>query len=160
MNTREWQCSVFKYLSFYSRYTIKNQGKYRFYSSSQDKKLYLDTYEIEKISLIIGNGGNQNFHIDKFFTASRHVTVLNVKNKFKISIYYLYFYLLNKNLTDSFNGSTMGWLNKENIKKIQIPIPKNKEVLKSLDTKFEKLEKVRINFEKYKTQYEDIARKR
>ena len=49
----------------------------------------------------------------------------------------------------------MGWLNKTNIMKILIPIPKHKDVLKSLDPKIKKLEKVRLNFEKYKSQYEE-----
>jgi hypothetical protein len=133
----------------------KTIGKYRFYSSSQDKKLYLDTYEIEQLSLIIGNGGNQNIHIGKEFTPSKHVTVINIKNDLHISVYYLYFYILNYNLEKSFNGSTMGWLNKEHIKKILIPIPKNTTVLKSLDPKFEKLEKVQVNYDKYKLQYEE-----
>ena len=35
------------------------------------------------------------------------------------------------------NGSTINWLNKENIKKFKIRIPKNKQLIKDLDPIFQ-----------------------
>jgi restriction endonuclease S subunit len=85
--------------------------------------------------------------------------ILKIKNKNNKLINNNYIYYIIKifgiNMINNANGSIQKNINKNILENFNIPIPKNKEVLKSLDTKFEKLEKVRINFEKYKTQYED-----
>lgn len=118
------------------------EGKYRFYNSSQNIKLYTNVYEIDKLSLIIGNGGNANIHIDTYFTASKHVSVLQTNKTYnKDHLNYIYYYLLNNMnvFADISNGSTMGWLNKDSINKIQIPIPKDINTLKKELTNLQKL---------------------
>jgi type I restriction-modification system DNA methylase subunit len=107
-----------------------NEGKYRFYSSSQDKKLYTNTAEINKLSIIVGNGGNMNIHIDTNFTASKHVTVIQIDDD-KL-LWYIYYYIKYNPqvISNLFNGSTMGWLNKESIKSISIPIPEDINTIK------------------------------
>ena len=100
-------------------------GNYRFYNSSLNgKKLYLNSYEIKEESLIIGNGGNANVHIDKEFTPSKHVTVLQLINN-DIILKYIYYYLLTNLdiLNNKSNGVSISWLNREGIKNIKIPIP-------------------------------------
>ena len=102
-----------------------DDGKYRFYNSSLNgKKLYLNSYEIKEESLIIGNGGNANVHIDKEFTPSKHVTVLQLINNDMI-LKYIYYYLLTNLdiLNNKSNGVSISWLNREDMKSIKIPIP-------------------------------------
>lgn len=113
----------------------KEDGIYRFYNSSQNgKKLYLDTYEINDLSLIIGNGGNANVHIDEKFTASKHVTVVQIKKDVNyILIKYIYYYLYH-NLhifENKINGVGCGWMNKEQMRKVKIPVP-NLEIQKQI----------------------------
>ena len=114
----------------------KKEGLYRFYNSSQTDKLYLNSSEIEKESVIIGNGGDLCIHYDKKFTPSKHVTVIHMNNETLTKfIYYFMFYNINiiKNLT---TGGAIQWLNKEKIRNINIPIPsieKQKECVKILD---------------------------
>jgi type I restriction-modification system DNA methylase subunit len=110
----------------------KDEGKYRFYSSSQTKKLYCDEPEINKLSIILGNGGVMNIHIDNNFTASKHVSVLQCKND--DLLYYIYYYLKeNPNVvSEQFKGSTLGWLNKQSINNIKISIPEDLSKLKTL----------------------------
>jgi type I restriction-modification system DNA methylase subunit/restriction endonuclease S subunit len=108
-------------------------GPYRFYNSSQDKKLYCIDYEINKLSIILGNGGNFNIHIDTKFTASKHVSVIQLKNNNdELLLWYIYYYLSNKSeiLANKFNGSTMGWLNKETINNLKIVIPESIDTIK------------------------------
>ena len=136
-----------------------DEGKYRFYNSSQTKKLYLNNYEVEKLSLIIGNGGNANIHIDKCFTASKHVSVLqNNKKYLENYLWYIYYYLLNNMsiFANASNGSTMGWINKENIKNIQIPIPTDiKTIMKKhkLEELFDEVDKLKDTLETNKKEY-------
>ena len=102
-----------------------DNGKYRFYNSSLNgKKLYLNSYEIKEDSLIIGNGGNANVHIDNEFTPSKHVTVLQLINN-NVILKYIYYYLLTNLdiLNNKSNGVSISWLNREGIKNIKIPVP-------------------------------------
>uniref|UniRef100_A0A6C0BWC7 site-specific DNA-methyltransferase (adenine-specific) n=1 Tax=viral metagenome TaxID=1070528 RepID=A0A6C0BWC7_9ZZZZ len=108
----------------------KETGKYRFYSSSQTKKLYVDFCEVNTESIIIGQGGTFNIHYDINFTASKHVCVLQHKNNNYYELKYIYYIIpeLRKYLIT--NGSVMGWLNKTNIKDLDIPIPKSQLKIK------------------------------
>ena len=115
----------------------KSAGKYRFYNSSQNDKLFLDEFEIDEESLIIGNGGSICVHIDKKFTASKHVTVCQINDK-NCMIKYLYYYLLiNVHLLKNLSaGSTITWLNKTNMRSLLLPIPGmkiQKKITESLD---------------------------
>ena len=118
----------------------KQCGKYRFYCSSQQKELYVDFCEVEKYSIIIGQGGNFNIHIDKNFTPSKHVCVIQTKNDDLQLLKYLYFVVGNLHKSFVSNGSTIMWLNKENIMSVTVPVPKNKELISEMTTYFNKLE--------------------
>lgn len=104
----------------------KKEGLYRFYNSSQTDKLYLDTYEINKESIIIGNGGKANIHMDTQFTPSKHVTVCNINEDYssKITTKYLFIYLrISINIiSKDFSGGGLKWLNRTKINKILLPI--------------------------------------
>lgn len=113
-------------------------GKYRFYNSSQTNKLYLDTYEVNKDSIIIGNGGRISVHYDTQFTPSKHVTVCQVKNNEIHESKYIYYYLLTNvaKLESLGAGSTILWLNKTNIGNFEIPIPPiniQKQIIQKMD---------------------------
>lgn len=103
----------------------KNTGKYRFYNSSQKDKLYLDTSEVDRDSIIIGNGGELCVHFDKKFTASKHVTVIHINDIDKMNIKYIYYFILwnIENIKKQTTGGGIQWLNKEKINNINIPIP-------------------------------------
>ena len=118
----------------------KNSGKYKFYNSSQDSNLFVDFCEITEESIIIGQGGNINIHYDKDFTPSKHVSVLQSINKNYNQLKYYYRFI--KNTLNNFitNGSTINWLNKENIKKLKIKIPKNKNIIQELEGTFQQIE--------------------
>lgn len=108
----------------------KETGKYRFYCSSQTKKLYVDFCEVNTDSIILGQGGTFNIHYDTNFTPSKHVCVLQHKNNNYYELKYIYYIIpqLRKHLIT--NGSVMGWLNKTNIKNLDIPIPKSQIKIK------------------------------
>jgi type I restriction-modification system DNA methylase subunit len=136
----------------------KDIGQYRFYNSSQNDKLYLNTNEINKESIIIGNGGSLCVHYDVNFTASKHVTVAQLIDNDKYDLKYVYYYLLtNRNLlVDKSAGSTIAWLNKTNLGQIEIPLPSlslQQEIVEALDPIFETIElnnKLIQNYEKAK----------
>jgi restriction endonuclease S subunit len=123
---------ICKYLPTTKHYTniAKEDGKYKFYNSSQENKLYVDFCEVKDYSIILGQGGNFNIHIDKNFTASKHVCVLQLIKTNDILLRYIYYIIpLLKQLLIT-NGSTISWLNKTSISNMLISIPKTEEKLK------------------------------
>jgi type I restriction enzyme M protein len=133
----------------------KKEGKYRFYNSSQTDILYVDICEVQKDSVIIGNGGNLCIHFDKDFTPSKHVTVCQMKNDIKCDIKYVYHYLkLNKKILENLSaGSTIQWLNKTNIMSIEIPIPSievQNRIVEQLDVISKSIEMGEEQIEAYK----------
>ena len=118
----------------------KENGKYRFYSSSQTDVLYVDKNEIDKESVIIGNGGTANVHYDIKYTPSKHVTCCFPNENFKAK--YLYYYLhININvLRINFSGGGLKWLNREKISNIKIPsisLEHQQEIVELLDKIYE-----------------------
>jgi len=153
--------NILKYLKKENKYKAsdgKNEGLYKFYTSSQDKILYRDDYEFENISILIGRGGNVSLHIASYFSVSHDdVYVLNLKNNENniIMLYYIYNYLkLNINLiSNSFKGSTIKHSSKESLSKINIKIPKNKELINNLEPLFNKIEPLHIEIKDNETLY-------
>jgi restriction endonuclease S subunit len=116
----------------------KQEGKYKFYNSSQDSKLYVDFCEIKDYSIILGQGGNFNIHIDKNFTASKHVCVIQPNSVNDILLNYLYYIIPELQKSFITNGSTISWLNKTNIRDFKIPIPKSEHKIKEWVDKISK----------------------
>lgn len=116
-------CNILPTTKHYTKIGLK-EGNYRFYNSSQQDKLYLNSYEVDCESIIIGNGGELCIHYDEQFTASKHVSVLQNIDRNIVNLKFIYYYLLfNINILKAMStGGGIQWLNKEKILSIQIPI--------------------------------------
>jgi len=136
---------VLLYVNKINKYRVsdgKNEGKYRFYSSSQDKILYRDDYEFENKHILIGRGGVASLHLaSKFSVSHDDVYVLTIKNP-EYSLIYIYNYIkLNIDLIkDSFKGSTIKHSSKTALSQIKIKIPKNKQLINELEKNFQNIE--------------------
>jgi type I restriction-modification system DNA methylase subunit len=120
----------------------KPSGKFKFYNSSQNSNLYVDFCEVKDYSIILGQGGNFNIHFDKDFTPSKHVCVIQSKEKNIELLKYLYYIIPELQKSFIVNGSTIGWLNKTNIRDFNIPIPKSEQKIK------EWVDKISIKYDK------------
>ena len=117
-------------------------GKYRFYTSSQDKILYRDDYEFEQNHILIGRGGVASLHLAcKFSVSHDDVYVLNVKNE-EHNLKYIYNFIKSniKLIEESFKGSTIKHSSKTALSKIKIKIPKNKQLIQDLELTFQHIE--------------------
>jgi len=118
-------------------------GLYKFYTSSQDKILYRDNYEFEDTCILIGRGGVPSLHLSSKFSVSHDdVYVIKLKNKNEISLQFIFYYLkLNLDLiSNTFKGSTIKHCSKEELSKIKIKIPKNKQLIIDMNPLFEDIE--------------------
>ncbi len=113
------------------------EGLYNFYTSSQNKKLYINEYEFPYYAIILGRGGNPSIHYDKEFGISHDdiYVIKNINNNYNLK--YIYYYILNNNLLQNgFIGSTIKHISKEYLNLMKIPIPsieKQKEIVDILD---------------------------
>lgn len=120
----------------------KNEGKYRFYTSSQDKILYRDDYEFGNTNILIGRGGVASLHLTSNFSVSHDdVYVLTTKTT-EFNLIYIYHYIRSniKLIEDSFKGSTIKHSSKTSLSKIKLKIPKNKQLIQDLEPTFQKIE--------------------
>jgi hypothetical protein len=152
-------CEFIKFKKYNTSYG-KSKGKYKFYNSSETQSLYCDNFEIKEKSIIIGFKGNINIHIDKLFTPSQHVYVLQLKNNntYDISIKYLMyiykFLKLNKSLfTNNMHGSTISHITKNDVKKIKIQLPKDRSILDTLNPVFEEIDQMNAEIPKQEELY-------
>jgi len=121
----------------------KIKGKYQFFTSSQDKIMYLDEYEFKNKHIIMGRGGNPSVHIGQKFSVSQDDCYVITSEHLE----YLYYFLLsNKDkLEHGFTGSTIKHLSKSFINNLDIPVPtkeKQKEIVEYCDNLSEMINKI------------------
>lgn len=120
----------------------KINGKYRFYTSSQEKVLFRDDYEFENTHILIGRGGVASLHLtSKFSVTHDDVYVLTTKNS-EVDIKYIFNYIkINIGLIEqSFKGSTIKHSSKTALSKIKIKLPKKKKLIDDLSPMFQEIE--------------------
>jgi len=125
-------------------------GKYRFYTSSEAIK-YSNFHDINgELYIIIGTGGRGSLFLDNTFSCSNDNFI--IKCKLDIETIYIYYYLKsrwNEFIKKLFNGSTLGHINKTNLDNYKIPIPDkfSPELIKLLNDMKEQTFKIRDNKE-------------
>jgi len=130
-----------------------NNGKYNFYTSSQNNILFRDDYEFDNKYIIIGRGGNYSLHIDKYFSVSHDdVYVIDIKN-IKIDYIYYYLYYYNNLLSSTFSGSTIKHTSKSKLEEIKIKIPKDKSLIDNLEPLFNEIEELHKEIKEFDKTY-------
>lgn len=147
----------------------KSTGKYKFYNSSHDEKLFCDDYETEGESIIIGFKGNINIHFGKQFTASQHVYVLQLRDV-EVSplsgnlIRFIFHYLKNNKtlFTQHMHGTTIQHITKVDLNDIRINLPKNRQLIADLEPVFEEIERlqqeIKVADELYQSRIQELAK--
>jgi restriction endonuclease S subunit len=91
------------------------------------------------------------------FYASNHVWILKINNN--INSYYIYNILKNNiDYTQITSGSVIPKLTKEKISNIKIKFPKDKKLIKDLESLFQEIEKLQIEMKEAKLQYKKIIK--
>lgn len=138
----------------------KNTGKYKFYTSSQEKILYRDDYEFEEKHILIGRGGIASLHIaTKFSVSHDDVYVLKLTDiSYNIDYVYNYIKLNIKSIEDSFKGSTIKHSSKTALSKIKIKIPKDKKLIQDLEPTFQEIEKLNDELKEAEILYKQLIK--
>lgn len=117
----------------------KSEGKYNFYTSSENiKKCDVADYNEENNVIIIGDGGLGSIFYDNKFSCSDHNHLITTNNKTQNYYIYSCLHFLRTLLFSQMNGSTIKNLSKSCLISFQIPIPKSKSLLKQWTKKISK----------------------
>ena len=102
----------------------KNKGKYKFYSNSNDEKLYCDNYDYEDEYIIMGLIRYANLKIDKCFSCSNSLLLFKTKDEKIILNKYIYYYLIFniKILQEKYIQSMIPHITKDKFEEISVPL--------------------------------------
>jgi len=126
----------------------EKDGKYPFFTSSQNCDKYCNEYDYSDECLIIGSGGNANIKYSSKFSCSTDNFIIKI-NEELLTKYAYYYLLINIDiLQKGFIGIGLQHISKEYIKNIKLPIPSFKQqqdLVKYFDFIYEKTNKTTIN---------------
>jgi type I restriction enzyme S subunit len=134
----------------------RTDGKYPYYASNGHiNGSYMDKYNKEGTFILLaedGTIGAKHFIKDgtKIYVGD-HVHILKTKN---ISCYFIYLSLNLVNFGIFTTGSVIPKLNKRNLEKIKISIPKNKKLITELEPKFAQVEQLKLDIQNAETRFE------
>ena len=99
-------------------------GTYPFYKSSLIVNSFVDEPDFTEESLIIGDGGSANINFSSAFSTSDHCYVFRSIDE-RISNKYIYYYIRYNllKLEKYYTGSGLKNISKQNIKKLELPLP-------------------------------------
>jgi type I restriction enzyme, S subunit len=122
------------------------EGKYKFFTSSDKQSKFIDKYNHNGEFLIFATGGHTGVHYcnEKFATSTDCFIVKIID---KIMTKYIYYYLSGQIslLEDGFKGAGLKHLSKNYLGQIKISYPEDKKIQKQIILILEKAEKLKQN---------------
>jgi len=106
-----------------------NEGSYPFYTSSKERKLWIDNAQFSTRCLIFGTGGEASLHYEENKFSVSTDCVVAVSKQQIVNIKYTYYFLKGNMhiLEKGFRGSGMKHISKSYIENIKIPFPSIEE---------------------------------
>jgi type I restriction-modification system DNA methylase subunit len=101
------------------------EGLYPFFKSSIKVDCFVDEFDYNEESLIIGDGGEANINYGIKFSTSDHCYILQNKNKLLLNLKYSYYYLYHNLdiMNQLYTGIAIKNISKSSIEAIKIQIP-------------------------------------
>ncbi len=149
----EFQKKLIKYKASHG----KKEGKYHFYTSSQEKILFIDEEPLfTDTMLIMGRNGDMSVHYDKNFSCENdHVYVMKIND---IDTRYMYYYIYLNRLwfKEQMNGSTIDGTSKEILGKFTVKALKPSIMKKhKLQELFDEVDELRQSLVDNKAKYDE-----
>ena len=133
------------------------------YYGTADITGYTNHYLFDGKHILVARNGTMGncFLVEGKIFPSDHIFV--IKNNEKISILTLYYLIrsISTEIQNSSNGSIIKGISKENLSKIKIKIPKNKQIIQELEKIFQQIEtlesEVKVAEELYKNLIQELS---
>lgn len=139
----------------------KNDGKYKFFNSSNTQTKYYDEYQYDKPALIFGTGGNASIHYcDEPFSTSTDCIVFYARNE-SVDLKLIYIFISsNMHLLESgFKGIGIKHISKSYIQNIEIKIPE-KSVHSAITKSYDQICALIINRKKQLEKLDEFGKSR
>lgn len=165
----EWNEYTFDKLTEFQKKSIKykaadgkEKGKYKFYTSSQDKIMFIDDEHMFKEEmLIMGKNGKASTHFDINFSCEHdHVYVIKCKNEI-VFTRYMYYYIKSELewYEMNMNGSTIAGTSKEFLNKQKICVLNPHMITKyKLQDEFDFMDKLKADIARTFKNQEEITK--
>jgi restriction endonuclease S subunit len=156
--------SVCEYIKTGKNKTPDNkEGTLYPYYGTADITGYTDHYLFDGKHILVARNGTMGncFLVEGKIYPSDHIFV--IKNKEIVSILTLYYLIksISSDIQNSSNGSIIKGISKENLYKIKIKIPKDKQLIQELEATFQQIEtlqnEVKIADELYKQYIQELS---
>lgn len=123
----------------------KEKGNYKFFTSSNIQKKYIDIFDFEGEFLVFGTGGSASMHNPSGkFSTSTDCLVAKINNQQILTRYVYYYLAANMHLLDAgFKGAGLKHISKKYIQTIEINYPKNIDTQKQIVSILEKAERLK-----------------
>jgi type I restriction enzyme S subunit len=131
-------------------------GQFPYYASNGHiSGSYMNKYNKEGTFILLAEdgtiGSKHYIKNGKKIYVGDHVHILKTKN---ISCYFIYLSLNLVNFDIYTTGSVIPKLNKRNLEKIKLSIPKNKKLITELEPKFAQIEQLKLDIQDAETRFE------
>jgi len=122
----------------------KEEGKYKFFTSSDIQKKYVDEYDFEGESLIFGTGGGASIHYcDDKFSTSTDCFIVKVKPEIKTRYAYYSIRAHIHLLEAGFKGAGLKHVSKDHLREMTIKFPTDVKVQEKIIKLLEKAEQIK-----------------
>lgn len=137
------------------------EGKYPFYTSSENQSKYLNDFQYEPSCLVFGTGGKASLHLTTtHFSTSTDCITVKPKPDVGINIEYVFHYLKGNMqiLENGFKGAGLKHISKAYISEIQIPYPKEISDQIRIVYLLNKVEKLIAQRKQHLQQFDDLLK--
>lgn len=122
----------------------QDEGKYKFFTSSDIQSKFIDKAIFDGEYLIFSTGGSAGIHYcNEKFSTSTDCFVVKIDNILNAKYVYYYLFTNIHILEAGFKGAGLKHISKEYLKKIKIIYPENKEIQKEIVFVLENVEKAK-----------------
>ena len=147
---------ICKYIKTGKNKTPDNkQGTLYPYYGTAEITGYTDHYLFDEKHILVARNGTMGncFLVEGKIYPSDHIFV--IKNIDSINIIFIYYLIksLSKEIQNNSNGSTIKGISKENLSKIKIKIPQNKDLINNLEPFFNKIKELQTAINKNEKLY-------
>jgi type I restriction-modification system DNA methylase subunit len=132
---------------------------YPYYGTS-DITGYTDHYLFDGKHILVARNGTMGncFLVEGKIYPSDHIFVIKNKEQYNISFIFYLMKELSSEIQNKSNGSTIKGISKENLSTIKIKLPKNKKLIKNLDSLFQEMEKLQSEIKEVDIQYKKLIK--
>ena len=130
------------------------------YYGTADITGYTDYYLFDGKHILVARNGTMGncFLVEGKIYPSDHIFIIKNKDQYNISFIFYLIKELSTEIQNKSNGSTIKGISKDNLSKLKIKIPKNKQLMNDLEPLFQDIERLQTEMKEAESQYKQLIK--